>query len=122
MGGAVPSIFRQTCLNLSRIIQKCAVKSKYLREQINCVKVQSVAPTSTSITKNQIVLKGDSGASKHFLKEKDEHILQNKAPCHNGPHAMLPNKDILTPSTTGELPIPTVSSEAKLFLPSPTCS
>ena len=52
------------------------------------------------------------GASKHFLTERDQHLLQNPTPIFNGLTAMLPNRQILNPSITGNLPISKLSSNA----------
>ena len=63
--------------------------------------------------------KGDSGASTHFIREKDAHSLLNNT-MYNGPAVQQPDNTQLKTTCTGILPISaTLSTKAKqaLLLP-----
>ena len=64
--------------------------------------LSSVASNNLSIHQN--ILKADSGATKHFLKQVHAYLLRNLIPLQNGPKALLPNKTVITPSHSGNLP------------------
>jgi len=50
-----------------------------------------------------LIMKAYSGASKNFTREQDMKQLQNTKKIHNGPEAMLPNKEIISPTHSGNL-------------------
>ena len=60
---------------------------------------------------NSIVLKADTGASKHYIKQTDKNLLSNITPCSHA-QVTLPNKMTIQASTSGSLPLP-VNSSAK---------
>ena len=53
---------------------------------------------------NIIIAKGDSAASKHYLKEKDSSVLSNIRP-YSGTPVTLPDTDEIAPSNKGFLPL-----------------
>ena len=61
----------------------------------------------TKSTSTTVTLKADSGASKHFLKQIDAHILANR---HHGvgTSVLLPNKEELHTTSAGTLPLSSV--------------
>ena len=63
-----------------------------------------IKPTNT-------VLKADSGASKSFIRQQDEHILQNLN-IKPGPIVALPDMSIFQATKSGSLPIPGLSKSA----------
>ena len=66
---------------------------------------------------NYIVLKADSGASKHFIREEDERNLVHVHPLLNGPMAKLPNNDYIHTKSGGFLPFSNkLSANAKKAL------
>ena len=59
------------------------------------------------------IMKEDSGASKNFTREQDMKQLQNTKKIHNGPEAMFPNKEVISPTHSGNLNLsPALSSTA----------
>ena len=71
---------------------------------------------------NPIVLKADSGASRHYIKPTDQHILQDITECTLA-KVTLPNKTTLQASQQGMLPINTPSpAKTALILPQLTNS
>ena len=70
-------------------------------------KLPSVAP----IAKNTTMI-GDSGASKHCIKEDDDHILTSTRFINNGPQAILPDLTTIQSTKEGTLPIKSLSSTA----------
>ena len=107
---------QKLCHDLSLRIPKNEKLSNYLSERFICHKrktnLLSVAPTTSNQCLTTTILKADSGASTNFLKSSDAHLLTNKTPIHNGPSATLPNKERISPSETGHLPITKLSSSA----------
>lgn len=99
------------CFNLSHIFPKNN-NCKYLSQHYTTHNLLSVAPSTNHTTPSPIVFKCDSGASKHFIKALDEHILLNSHQISNGPPATLPNKENIFPSSMGNLPIPTLPKSA----------
>ena len=75
--------------------------------------------TSKTITKpsvaqtNSILLKADTGASRHYFRQQDAIILNNIKKVANGVKVHLLNNDILESNMTGTLPIPGLSTTAK---------
>jgi hypothetical protein len=51
-----------------------------------------------------VFAKGDSGASKHYFKENDKHVLNNPSTDNHGPTVLLPNDDSMTSTSSGLLP------------------
>ena len=59
-----------------------------------------------------IIAKADSGASRHFWRECDQHILQNIR--HSiGPSVALPDGSVIKASKAGTLPLRSLSAKAK---------
>jgi len=54
------------------------------------------------------VLKADSGATGHYLRTSDKAILQKLHPTTSGPTVRLPDHQLITPTQSGILPIPTL--------------
>ena len=59
-----------------------------------------------------IIAKADSGASKHFFRYQDRHVLQNITPCL-GPPVGLPDGTVIRASHSGTLPLRHLSAPAK---------
>lgn len=59
-------------------------------------------------------MKADTGASRHFIKEKHQEYLSNLTEIDNGPCATLPDNTKIHPTYVGELPITaTMTKQAK---------
>ena len=70
-------------------------------------KCSSVVPNiSTTMT-----LKGDSGATNHYIATSDSELLTNTS-SNTDLNVTLPNNDTLQSTTMGNLPIPKLSSTA----------
>ena len=75
--------------------------------------MQSTTPTKVDLKlMSTIVAKADSGASKHFWRYQDQHILHNITPCL-GPAVGLPDGNTIRATKSGSLPIRHLSSAAK---------
>ena len=59
-----------------------------------------VPPTPTT----NIVLKADSGATRHYFSQQDSHILQNKFKVKNGPQVKLPTNEKIQATHNGIIP------------------
>ena len=57
------------------------------------------------------IAKGDSGASSHFWRPQDEHVLTDIA-TEEGPPIKLPNATTINDNKIGHLPIPELSKKA----------
>ena len=60
-----------------------------------------IPPLSTS----SVVAKRDSGASRHYFTEKDQHILLNQTNLTTGPSVRLPNNTEVQASRRGHIPL-----------------
>ena len=71
------------------------------------------SPISNSKTSDKVVIaKGDSAASDHYWRKKDKHCLTNIVP-HITPPILLPNKDTVTGTEKGNVPMhPLISKSA----------
>ena len=58
------------------------------------------------------VVKADSGASRHYFRPEDSHVLKNLN-TQPGPTVQLPDNSTLSSTKCGSLPIPTLSTNAK---------
>ena len=68
--------------------------------------------TATS-SSNIVIMKGDSAASKHYLREEDQRVLTN-VKTYDGPPVTLPDADQLTTTKQGSLPLSSrLSTNAK---------
>ena len=67
----------------------------------------SAVPT----TNNTIILKGDSGATNHYISSNDAQILQNVSP-NSTINVTLPNNASLNSTAIGQLPVPKLSTYA----------
>ena len=56
-------------------------------------------------------MKANSGASKHFIRQKDAHIVKNKVAC-DGPTVILPDMSKLKSTISGTLDIKQLSPKA----------
>ena len=56
---------------------------------------------------NNIIAKGDSGASQHYFRLQDSTALNNVQQDPHGPTVLLPNNDSITASHTAHLPFST---------------
>ena len=65
---------------------------------------------SPSTTKN-VTFKADSGASNHYIREKDAHILKNTHRNTNGPVVYLPDNTTLQTQYSGNIPLANVSQQ-----------
>ena len=54
--------------------------------------------------KNTVIAKGDSGATNHYWRTEDAHVLVNRRKC-SGPKVSFPNNETTTATEVGELPI-----------------
>ena len=62
-------------------------------------------------------MKADTGASKHFTRTQDLHLLKKLERIKQGPAAILPDNTIIKPSHTGYLDLsPELSSTASKSL------
>ena len=94
--------------NRCSVVELC----KYLKHTLLHTQHLSVA----SVTKNSnsptaSVLKADSGASKHFIRDNDSKHLKNIKALLNGPVAKLPDNKYIRTSSTGLLPFEEYLSE-----------
>ena len=71
----------------------------------------SKLPSVASIS-NKTTMIGDSGASKHCIKDADAHILQTTKIIENGPEAILPDLSRIQSTKEGNLPLKSLSSTA----------
>ena len=55
--------------------------------------------------------KADSGASRHYVKESDQHVLTNIS-SSSGPTVYLPNNNTMTSFKAGSLPLPAILSSS----------
>ena len=96
--------------------------SKNLADKLNIIQnfsTTSVAPISSH---SSTIFKADTGASKHFVRNQDQHILHNIETYKNS-FVTLPNKDIIQSSKQGTLPLSTSSTANKaLIFPNSTNS
>ena len=60
---------------------------------------------------NSIIAKADSGASRHYCREQDKHVMSNIRP-ESGNSVTLPNDDVIQTSETGHLPMTGLSKNA----------
>ena len=64
------------------------------------VKTLTVIPP----TQNPVILKADTGASTHYIKQNEKHILAHRKYLENGPNVDLPNRSTMNTVDTGILP------------------
>ena len=60
------------------------------------------------------ILKADSGATQHYLKQEDSVILENYTKINNGPTVSLPNNTTIQATHRGTLPLPSAISTAAM--------
>ena len=60
---------------------------------------------------HKIIAKADSGASKHYIRDRDKAVLTNIISTA-GPKILLPDKSVLQATSKGMLPLPTLSKES----------
>ena len=85
------------------LMHTISIICKYLKlTLLSTTNLSSVA--SNKLSTQQNILKADSGATKHFLKQVHAYLLRNLVPLQHGPQALLPNKTVITPSHSGNLP------------------
>ena len=94
-----------------------SIKSKNVSQKIkNDIKLTSTTldPSQTQISSSLVVpAKADSGASRHYMKESDQHVLTNIS-SSPGPTVYLPDNNTMTSMKAGDLPFPSIlSSSAK---------
>ena len=83
-----------------RILHMC----NYLKN--NLCHTNSLFVPSDNIKKTiMFMLKADTGASKHFVKDKHKKYLSQLQQQFNGPKAMLPNKATIAATHKGSLPM-----------------
>ena len=73
----------------------------------NTNKISVTFPPSNVHTLNtfsNVLAKGDSGATHHYISPKHEHMLQSTIPSAATP-VLLPNNNVVHTSTTGILPL-----------------
>ena len=68
---------------------------------------------TASIPQKSILAKADSGASKHFFRVNDSHVLDNVVDDTTGPTVMLPDMTKITANKKGTVAIPGLSMGAK---------
>ena len=73
--------------------------------QRKCITINHVA-SSFENQDRKLYLKGDTGASKHFLKETDKDHLLGLKQILDGPIAILPNNSRIQPMYEGEIQLP----------------
>ena len=76
----------------------------YLKDNLSQMKFHFVFPDDTH-NNAPFTLKTDTGASKHFVKEVHKKYLDATIKLQNGSRAMLPNKQNITASHQGKLPL-----------------
>ena len=77
--------------------------------------MSSCSPTQTdsilvkcstkNVTYASVVMKADSGASRHYIRPPDAKILRNITTVTNGPCVSLPDNTVMTGTQQGHLPI-----------------
>ena len=75
--------------------------------------VAAIPPSKPSPQHNhyRITAKADSGATKHFWRDRDKHILHNRRPT-TGPPVALPDGSIIRAHETGDLPLKKLNKKA----------
>ena len=66
----------------------------------SCYKITVVPPNN-----NCIILKADIGASKHYVKPEESHIMHNRKKTMNGPRVSLPGGSVMETLETDILPL-----------------
>ena len=93
---------------------------------MQCIKLNKLFNTSNRFTNisvahnNSIVLKADTGASKHYLRKKDATILTNVGRTDSSINVHLPNNAVLKSNISGYIPIRQLSASAKQAYVLPT--
>ena len=78
-----------------------------------CNKIKQILHLQTTLSANPPPLcKADSGASKHYIRELDEDLLDNVV-VDDGPAVTLPDKSILKSNKSGFIPVPQLSQKAR---------
>ena len=79
----------------------------------NCNKIKQQLHSLNNISVNpQYTCKADSGATKHYIREKDFSLLTD-VQCSDGPTVKLPDNSVLKSTKSGLLPIPNVTVEGR---------
>ena len=79
----------------------------------NLFNVNSNKLTSSSVAQhNSVVLKANTGASRHYFRKQDTSILKNVTKIKNGAKVHLPNNAVLESMMKGTLPFPGLSNKA----------
>ena len=66
------------------------------------------------LSRSSVTLKADSGASGHYIRDIDKHVLDNIKPTSKGPKVRLPDSSHIQATETGDLPLP-VPAPAHVF-------
>ena len=84
-------------------------------DKLNIIQKFLTTPIAPISSHSSSVFKVDTGASKHFVRNEDQHILHSLKPYKNS-FVTLPNKDILQSSKQGHLPLSTSSTANKALV------
>ena len=99
------------------MVQCSELKLNYLLNTYTQNSTSTVIPqhinhlNHSSVHTNTIIAKADSGASRHFVRKEDEHILKNLINC-SGPSVTLPDMTTISSTKSGNLSIAGLSSKA----------
>ena len=86
---------------------------------MTCFKLNNLFNINNQSTKNSvahrtpILLKADTGASKHYVRKSDVTILKNVQNVAKSISVHMPNNEIIRSTTSGQLPIKKLSPTAK---------
>ena len=83
-----------------RILHMC----NYLKNNL-CHTNSLFVPSDTNTKPSNFMMKADTGASTHFVKEKHKKYLKQLKQLFDGPRAMLPNKAMISATHKGILPL-----------------
>ena len=99
------------------MVQCSELKLNYLLNTYSQNSTSTVIPqhinhlNHSSVHTNTIIAKADSGASRHFERKEDEHILKILINC-SGPSVTLPDMTTIPSTKSGNLTIAGLSSRA----------
>ena len=84
-----------------------------LNKKFNIQNTFTKRPSVARPHPNPIILKADTGASSHYIRTKDTHILTKVIPTTNAVSVHLPNNATLNSTKEGQLPITQLDKNAR---------
>ena len=77
---------------------------------LQCTSSHVKSPNNVE-TRRVVIAKGNSAASKHFIRPQDKHCLTDVR-AHKGTPVQLPDSSLIQTSEQGTLPLPPILSKA----------